>query len=173
MQRGRLCPSCKEGALSFALLTIGFFLAFLVLAGQIAAHPPSDVALSYDQGNQTLTVTITHNIGSSDPARHHVQKVEIKKNGEDVIEEEYNTQASSPQVTYIYNLSAVEGDTIDVEAYCSLYGDKVAQMTVPAQRGVVPAAAARAADPEEMSQPGFGVAMGSAVIGAMYMARRD
>ncbi|NYT01904.1 MAG: hypothetical protein GKC10_04000 [Methanosarcinales archaeon] len=160
--------------MSGSLLTIALLiLAALVLAGPGAAHPPSAVALAYDQDNQTLTVTVTHDIGASDPARHHVQKVEIKKNDEDVIEEEYDTQASSPQVTFTYNLSAVEGDMIEAEAYCSIYGDKKAQMTVQGQSGTVPAASAKSSGPQGQSQPGFEVVMGGAVIGAMYMARRD
>lgn len=56
----------------------------------VRAHPPSEMELSYDLANQTLTVTITH--VTLDPQSHRVYLIEVEKNGELVIEQEYDEQ---------------------------------------------------------------------------------
>ncbi|MGC9308360.1 MAG: PQQ-dependent sugar dehydrogenase [Thermoplasmatota archaeon] len=91
------------------------------------AHPPSEMELSYDLENQTLTVTITH--VTIEPRSHRIYLVEVEKNGELILEREYDEQPENT-FTDIYNVAAQVGDVLTVTAYCSLYGSITKSLSV-------------------------------------------
>lgn len=111
-------------------LLLSLALLALALMWPAAANPPSDIALTYDGSNQTLNVTIVHDIGSADPSRHFVREVEVKQNGVEVHKEEYTSQPGLRQFSYLYNISAVAGDEIEVEAKCSIFGSREVKLRV-------------------------------------------
>jgi len=126
-------PSSKTGPLSrkvvlsiSALILLSFF--FIVLSTPVLAHPPSKMALEYDDDTQMLSVSITHSV--PDPTSHYVKKVEITKNGEPLLTREYTSQPTTSTLTYTYAIAAAKGDDLEVTAYCSLYGSIRKQMTV-------------------------------------------
>ncbi len=100
-------------------------LAFLTPAPAIA-HPPQKLLLAYDAGNQTLTVTVTHNRFS---AGHYIDKIEISKNGAVIAGQDYKSQPAET-FTYTYKVNASQGDTLAVKASCNKFGSVTEKFTV-------------------------------------------
>ena len=92
------------------------------------ATPPSDVQLTYNMSDQTLTATITH--ASFMPGIHYIKTVEIKKNGQMISTNTYKNQPDKKIFTYSYKIPAINGDEIEVKASCSMYGSKTAKLGV-------------------------------------------
>ena len=93
------------------------------------ATSPKSVDLVYDTGEGTLSVKIDHYTVSA--GMHHVELVEIKKNGVSVGKNEYKSQPTDSIFTYSYKITAVKGDVIEVTASCNLWGRKTASLTIP------------------------------------------
>ncbi len=110
----------------------GIFLAvavLLFLAVPVSAHPPSEMQLTYDQAAGELVVTISH--GVADPAAHYVREVEVRNNGDVVLNESYTSQPAADTFTYRYGLPPVPGDEIEVTARCNIGGSISRQVTLP------------------------------------------
>ena len=109
-----------------AVLFIFFFLC--IIAQPSYATAPKSVDLVYDMKTKTLSVTIDHYTLSA--GMHHIQYVEIKKNGAAVSKTEYDTQPTDELFTYTYKIPAAKGDTFEVTATCNLWGSKTSTLTV-------------------------------------------
>ena len=120
--RGRL----HGGAVAACILMTALLLALLPAPGW--AHPPKEVVLTYDQAKQTLEVRITHVV--SDPAKHFIANVEIRKAGKTISKTEYQSQPEKTTFVYSYPLDAAPGDVIEVKAACSVFGSKTEKLTV-------------------------------------------
>lgn len=120
--RGRL----HGGAVAACILMTALLLTLLPAPG--AANPPKEVVLTYDQAKQTLEVRITH--GVSDPAKHFIANVEIRKAGKTISKTEYRSQPEPTTFVYSYPLDAAPGDVIEVKAACSVFGSKTEKLTV-------------------------------------------
>lgn len=119
------------GYLSQARLTRRNFLKSLaVLSGSLVflsqpdsayAHPPSDIAISYDSLTKTLKAVITHQV--SNPKTHFINKVDIGLNGQKIIEHQISLQDNNmaQAVSYLIPDAKTE-DTVSVEAYCNISG---------------------------------------------------
>ena len=112
----------------------GIILSVLILlsaytgfAPTSEAHPPSEMELSYDLENQTLTVTVTH--VTIEPQSHRVYLVEVEKNGDLYLDREYDEQPDNT-FTDTYNVEAQVGDVLTVTAYCSLYGSVTKSLSI-------------------------------------------
>lgn len=117
----------KRSALNAAVfLVIMAFLAILSLP--CLAHPPSNVVVYYNGENQTLKVTVTHQV--STPASHYIYKIAVNKNGKEILKEEYKGQPSSSTFNYNYPLNASPGDLIKATAYCVLAGSKSTEIVI-------------------------------------------
>jgi len=90
------------------------------------SHGPSDVTLNYDQGKQTLAVTVVHSPFSNS---HYVKEIEIGKNGKSVGKYPYTAQAGE-KFTNTYSIPAQPGDVLEAKATCSKYGSKTGKTTV-------------------------------------------
>ena len=109
------------------ILTVLALLALLSIPVQ--AHAPSEVALSYDQENQTLNVTTVHKVSS--PSGHFVARVDIFKNDEKILSSDYTSQPSaSDPFTYSYAVNATSGDVLKAKAFCSIAGSKSGELKV-------------------------------------------
>ena len=95
--------------------TVGIIPSQLVLPETTFAHPPSDMELEYDIGKQTLVVSIIHSV--SKPDSHYVEKIEIKKNGNLYLTEEYTNQPSTSTFTYTYDEYKKVLDTFEMDFY--------------------------------------------------------
>lgn len=109
-----------------------FFLFLCIVcmlySSSVGAHPPSEVTLSYDETEKTLTVTITHT--TKDPAGHYVKSVEIKKNGKSLGVHSYQSQLDTSTFSYTYKVSASRGDLLEVIAVCNKFGSKTGTLRV-------------------------------------------
>jgi desulfoferrodoxin (superoxide reductase-like protein) len=114
MGRGRL-RRCASAA---CILVIALVLTLLPAPG--AAHSPKEVVITYDQAKHMLEVRITH--GVSDPAKHFVEAVEIRKGGKTISKTEYQSQPGPTTFVYTYPLDADPTDVIEVKASCSVFG---------------------------------------------------
>jgi len=104
------------------------FLAALAVPSAFA-HPPKDVALSYDAPSKALSVKVAHS--SFFPSRHYVKNVVISLNGKTVRSEPYTSQPAGDTYTYTYTVEASPGDELSVTAICNVFGSKETKLTVP------------------------------------------
>lgn len=119
----------REGILPAVMIGILLTMFLFVLNPAAAcAHAPREVALSYNMGSQTLTVTITHK--SPSPGFHYISKVESKKNGAVISTNEYKNQPDKETFDYRYKIQAAEGDSVEVKVTCSLFGSKTVSTTI-------------------------------------------
>lgn len=103
-----------------SMLIVALFLLTVFVPLESVAHAPSSVTLSYNYGNQNLSVTISHSV--SNPSSHYVQTVTIYKNSIQVASQSYTSQPSTNPFTYHYSVSASDGDTLSAKADCNLGG---------------------------------------------------
>ncbi len=93
------------------------------------AHSPADVDLEYDPVTKTVTVVITHPVANGET--HYVERVDVAVNGEKVISQKISLQDDKDKQTVNYRLPDVgPGDTIAVEASCSIRGSKTELLEV-------------------------------------------
>jgi hypothetical protein len=110
-----------------AVLFVFFFLCFSPQLSHATA--PKSVNLIYDVKTQTLSVTIDHFTLSA--GMHHIESVDIKKNGMLSSNNKYNTQPTSSIFTYTYLIPAAKGDVFEVTATCNMWGQKTSTFIVP------------------------------------------
>jgi len=125
-------------------LVIMALLAILPLPG--SAHPPSNVSISYNGEEQTLQLTITHTV--STPASHYIYKIEVDKNGKEILKEEYTSQPTSSTFSYNYPINVSPGDLIKATAYCVLAGSKSTEIVIGNAKLRVQQAGEKNAPPE-------------------------
>lgn len=104
-------------------MKIVFSALLLVLAGVAVAyaHPPSDIAITFDPNTKILRAVIAHN--TNNPAGHYISKVDVGINGKEVIEHSISREDNNESQTVSYFIpDAKDGDVISVEGYCSISG---------------------------------------------------
>jgi hypothetical protein len=116
MRRAALFYQSVYFALSIALLSCCMYPAISY------ADPPQYMYLEYDTFFERLSVTITH--ASAAPEKHYIKTVVIKKNGNILSANDYDSQPDSQIFTYIYQAPAEDGDVLEVTALCSTSGSK-------------------------------------------------
>lgn len=103
-------------------------IAMIVFSTQSIAHPPQDMILDYDFETEILSVTITHN--SPSPTVHYINRIDIKRNDETIISETYDSQPTTSEFTYTYEVVANAGDELEVTAFCNIQGSIIQTITV-------------------------------------------
>lgn len=120
----------KVGFRSGYLKSVFFIFLLLCFCPQFSyATAPKSVDLIYDMKTQTLSVTIDHYTLAAN--MHHIQYVEIKKNGTLFSKNEYKSQPTDEIFTYTYVIPAAKGDIFEVTAICNLWGQKTSTLIVP------------------------------------------
>jgi hypothetical protein len=102
---------------------IAIFLAILLVFAVCSAyaHPPQDIKITFDQNTKILSAVITHKVNN--PENHYVKKVGIGLNGKEIISHQISRQDNNDTQTVSYLIpDAKNGDTLSVEAYCSISG---------------------------------------------------
>lgn len=136
-------------------------MLLIMLALPAAAHPPAQVSLAYDSQNMSLNVTTTHTV--SNPSSHYVFRIDVLKNGVQILTKEYTRQPTSSKFSYNYSLNASKGDVLKATVYCSIAGSKSTAITVEdaklvaKQAGAVNATGGKASLPLDLIKlpPGF------------------
>ncbi|MBU1006028.1 MAG: thiosulfate oxidation carrier complex protein SoxZ [Candidatus Omnitrophica bacterium] len=97
------------------------FFSFTMMCSDAYAHPPSDIKIEHSSASRMLTAIVTHSV--SDPVKHFISKIDIWLNGKEVISHEISRQDNEKYQFAGYLIpDAKPGDTISVEAYCSISG---------------------------------------------------
>jgi hypothetical protein len=86
------------------------------------------MTLVYELSSHTLSVTVFHSVG--DLNTHYIEYVTINKNGVFETDRNYTSQASAAAYLDVFNIDAVQGDVLQVTAYCNQGGQIIDQVTV-------------------------------------------
>lgn len=109
-----------------------FFLVlavFFIFCASVYAHPPKEVILSYDASSRTLAVEVIHS--SSDPNRHHINRLEVSVNGHVILEKTPNRQNNTRLNVAIPIPHVKSGDTVEVTAFCNRGGETSKGILIP------------------------------------------
>jgi len=105
------------------------FVFILSLYANALAHPPSDIKISYEPATGILQAIVVHNV--STPDSHYIKKVDIGLNGKEIAELKFFRQDNDLAQPVSYAVpNAKPGDTISVEAYCSISGTLTKEIKV-------------------------------------------
>jgi len=114
-------------------ICLATILGIILLSSQAYANPPQEIKLGYDTVDSTLDVTITHEIPTTVPPVHYIYKVDIEKNGEFYLSQQYTSQPSTDTFTYTYEVETNEGDEVTAIAFCNLFGSLTASVIIPSK----------------------------------------
>jgi hypothetical protein len=148
---------------------VGLFIAS-TLAGPATAHPPSAVELSFDKAAGQLSVTITHD--SENVNTHYIYRVDIKKNGAAYNTSMYTSQPDAHRFTYKYNVSAGDGDILEVTASCVQYGSLTAKYDVSTGKTTMIGFSAYSLWPYHAAMMVTGVILSALAVSALYMKKK-
>ncbi len=103
-------------------LTVFILFCFFVSFSPLAyAHPPSDIVISYNPETKIVDAVINHPVAI--PENHFIKKIDVGLNGKEIIEHQISRQDNNATQTVAYLIpDAKIGDTISIEAYCSISG---------------------------------------------------
>jgi len=94
---------------------------FVFMCSGVYAHPPSAIKAEYNAVTRILTIIITHPVSNAET--HYISKVDVRLNGKEIIEHQISRQDNNGSQFAVYMVpDAKVGDTIAVEAYCSISG---------------------------------------------------
>ena len=111
------------------LVTVFAILGILSFAGSAAAHAPKGIEADFDIEENLLRLVVSHD--TKDASKHFVDKIEVKLNGEKIIEQEFASQQDKAVQEVIYRIiDAGVGDKIEIVAGCNISGKKKATLTV-------------------------------------------
>lgn len=114
---------------SILIAIIGLSLLSIILfSSTTLAHSPVSMNLSYNQTNQNLNVTITHNV--ADTTTHHINKITLTINNGKTTQYNYTSQPTTNTFTYSYQLAASPNDTIKITALCNQAGSITKELTI-------------------------------------------
>jgi len=97
-------------------ISIMAVLILTILGSLAAAHPPGFVIPKYEEGS--LKVTIIH-FSLTPKGSHYIYQIEIEKNGQSYLVENYTDQPRFLFFSYTYVVEAEAGDELTVTAYDS------------------------------------------------------
>lgn len=117
----------KEVYMKFCSL---FLSVFFLLVSPAMAHPPSELALSYDSQAKILSVKMVH---VTTDARHFIRKITVSINGGEPVNFYYPKQTTAQGMAEEIPLNANPGDSIAVKAICSKGGQAEGLVTVPVE----------------------------------------
>ena len=119
---------------------IAALLVFLFLVSvSLTATPPSDIIITFDLANKTVTANIMHEV--KDVLDHYINQIIVKLNGKKIITQLASTQTSNEAQTVIYVIPGLKiGDVVSIDADCIKYGDLTKEATVKETTPAKPAA---------------------------------
>ena len=110
------------------LTLISTFFLIILSSTNVYAHSPSEMSLTYNSTTHDLQISVTHQV--SNPDTHYVFRINIKINNETYANREYSNQPGSSFTYTFEELEVIEGDTIEVTAYCNQGGYLTKQLTI-------------------------------------------
>ena len=116
----------RHGFVLAMLSTI--FLLIILSPMAVNAHSPSSVELDYDYEEQVLTVAFRHSV--SNPNSHYVYFIEIWKNDVSYTTRSYDSQTNSSMQFDTFDVTAEDGDVLEVKGDCNQGGSITGSITV-------------------------------------------
>lgn len=111
------------------LATLITIVGALSFPGSALGHAPKDIAAGFDIEEHLLKVVVTHD--TRDASKHFVDRIEIKLNGVNILEQQFASQQDKAVQEAVYRIiDAKVGDKIEVVAGCNISGRKKATVTV-------------------------------------------
>jgi len=112
-----------------AVRIICIALLMFILAPRAVAHPPTDIALKFDEETLSLTVNVSHMVGKI--TKHYINKIVVELNDEEIITQKFNVQSSEAKQEASYIIPGAQvGDTFSVTAYCNISGKKTKTLKI-------------------------------------------
>ena len=106
-----------------------FVLFVFVLSMAVAAHPPKEIILKFNNLTKTLTADVIQ--GSKDRKKHYIDRVKVGLNGEEIIVHKVKAQRIGVQQIFVYSIpDAKLGDKIKLNANCNKFGNKTETIIV-------------------------------------------
>jgi len=105
------------------------FLALLLSAVLLQAHPPKSLELSYDAETAALSVKVLHRV--SDQDKHFIARIEVRSGKELLAEKTYERQdaADAQEEIFLFlDKPLARGSAVKVTAFCSVSGKKSADL---------------------------------------------
>lgn len=110
-------------------LAVLAFILTVAAAGQAAAHPPTNVALSWDGAGHTLSVKADHKV--NDKTKHYVMSMSVSGPSGRLVSERYDSQETDEGFSDTVELDGVKpGDKLTVELVCNIMGTTTQEITV-------------------------------------------
>lgn len=104
-------------------LSAKIILGLFFLVALLQAHSPAGISAEYDTLDQTLKITVEHNV--KNPGTHYVKRIEIYVGKNKKIEQLSTRQVDDASQSYIFKLIDVAmGDTLNITASCNIVGNK-------------------------------------------------
>lgn len=105
------------------------FILTVAVAGQAAAHPPTNMKLSWDGAGHILSVTADHRV--RDKAKHYVMSMSVSGPSGQLVSERYDSQGTNEGFSDTVELSGVKpGDKLSVELVCNIMGTATKEITI-------------------------------------------
>jgi desulfoferrodoxin (superoxide reductase-like protein) len=102
-------------------------MMFLLLAGWVQAHPPSDIQLTTQ--DHIVTIKVLHH--TTDPLKHFIFEVQVSQNDKLVVKQTFNQQSDADAQDALYTIPSLKaGDTLTVKATCNIFGSKTKKFIV-------------------------------------------
>jgi hypothetical protein len=117
----------------FILLSIFLMIGVLSTSLNVRGHEPSNMSLSYNSNTEELTVSITHTV--SNPNDHYIYRVRIWINASLINTSLYTSQPSTSSFSYVYDIIANIGASIQVTADCNQGGSITRSITISETNG--------------------------------------
>ncbi|MHA2160368.1 MAG: hypothetical protein ACXABE_15865 [Candidatus Thorarchaeota archaeon] len=106
----------RKRTMHIAIFITLTMLVSLVHNTPVDATEPSNIALVYDFGAQTLTVNVSHDV--SNTKTHYIEEIKIVKNGFSVLNRTYVNQSYDWGMYDTFVVSTVVGDNLTVTVIC-------------------------------------------------------
>ena len=126
------------------------FIAMVVLSamsGNVLAHTPAGVSVSYNEQSGNLDVAITHPVDN--PGTHYVKRVTIRQGSTVLSDTSYTNQPGLSDFNYSYFLPGLKGSAgeITVDAECNIFGSRSGTLVLT--RTEVPVGTQLHSDPQQ------------------------
>lgn len=110
-------------------LAVLAFILTVAVAGRAAAHPPTNVKLSWDGAGQTLSVTADHRV--NDRTKHYVMSMSVSGSSGQLASKRYDSQETNEGFSDAVQLNGVNpGDKLAVELVCNIMGTATQEITI-------------------------------------------
>jgi len=108
------------------ITALGVVVCCMLMSPCAFAHQPSRIEANVN--GTVLDICAYHTV--SNPQDHYVEEIEVRLNGDKIIDQKYSMQSGDTQKAIYIIPSLKKGDEIEIRAHCNKKGEKKTQLTV-------------------------------------------